>query len=122
MLFFCYLLISGCPGSSSLGLSLVEVHGLLVKVASLCRAQVPGTQTSVVATHGLSCSEICGIFLDQGLKPCPLHWQADSYPLYRQGSPNVVDTDTLSFCFRPFYIFQTNQSTNQRLETLNEMT
>ena len=23
----------------------------------------------------------CGIFLDQGSDPCPLHWQADSYPL-----------------------------------------
>ena len=28
----------------------------------------------------------CGIFLDQGLNPCPLHWQAYSYPLH-QGSP-----------------------------------
>ena len=35
MLFFYYLLIFGCPGSSSLGLSLVEVPGLLVKVVSL---------------------------------------------------------------------------------------
>ena len=28
-----------------------------------------------------------GIFLDQGLNVCPLHWQADSYPLCHQGSP-----------------------------------
>ena len=21
----------------------------------------------------------CGVFLDQGLNPCPLHWQADSF-------------------------------------------
>ena len=28
--------------------------------------------------HGLSCSAACWIFLDQGLNPCPLHWQADS--------------------------------------------
>ena len=28
--------------------------------------------------HGLSCPAECGIFLDQGLDPCPLHWQADS--------------------------------------------
>ena len=27
--------------------------------------------------HGLSCSAACGIFLDQGSNPCPLHWQAD---------------------------------------------
>ena len=29
----------------------------------------------------------CGIFLDQGSNPCPLHWQADSLPLRHQGSP-----------------------------------
>ena len=25
----------------------------------------------------LSCSVVCGAFQDQGLTPCPLHWQAD---------------------------------------------
>ena len=29
---------------------------------------------------------VCGIFLDQGSNPWPLHWQADSYPWYCQGS------------------------------------
>ena len=33
---------------------------------------------SVVVAHGLSCSAACGIFPDQGLNPCPLHWLADS--------------------------------------------
>ena len=33
---------------------------------------------SVVVVHGLSCSIACGIFLDQGYNPCPLHWWADS--------------------------------------------
>ena len=28
-----------------------------------------------------------GIFPDQGLDLCLLHWQVDSYPLYHQGSP-----------------------------------
>ena len=42
---------------------------------------------SVVVAHGLSCSVACGIFLDQGSKPYPLHWQADSQPLRHQGSP-----------------------------------
>ena len=37
--------------------------------------------------HGLSCSMVCGIFLDQGSNPWPLYWQADSYPRYCQGSP-----------------------------------
>ena len=42
---------------------------------------------SVVVAHGASCSAACGIFPDQGLNPCPLHWQADSQPLRHQGSP-----------------------------------
>ena len=25
-----------------------------------------------------ACSMACGIFLDQGSNPCPLHWQVDS--------------------------------------------
>ena len=42
---------------------------------------------SVIVAHGPSCSAACGIFPDQGLNPCPLHWQADSQPLCHQGSP-----------------------------------
>ena len=38
-------------------------------------------ETSVVVMHRLSCSVACGIFLDQGSNPCPLHFQRDSYPL-----------------------------------------
>ena len=30
-----------------------------------------------------------GIFIDQGLNLCPLHWQVDSYPLHHQRSPNM---------------------------------
>ena len=40
--------------------------------------------------HRLSCSVACGIFLDQGSNPCSLHWQADSYPLHHQGSPQQL--------------------------------
>ena len=29
----------------------------------------------------------CGIFLNQGSNPCPLHWQVDSQPWHHQGSP-----------------------------------
>ena len=39
---------------------------------------------------GLSCPEASGIFLDQGLNPCPLHWQTDSSPLDHQGSLALV--------------------------------
>jgi hypothetical protein len=42
-----------------------------------------------VVERGLSCPMACGIFLEQGLNPCPLHWQADSYPLCHQGSPLI---------------------------------
>ena len=34
---------------------------------------------------GFSCSTACGIFSDQELNPCLLHWQADSLPLRHQG-------------------------------------
>ena len=33
---------------------------------------------SVVAELRLSCPRACGIFLDQGSNPSPLHWQVDS--------------------------------------------
>ena len=68
---------------------------------SCCRARALGTRASVVVAHrlqsagsvvvahGLSCSVACGIFLDQGSNPCPLHWQADSQPLHHQGSPHL---------------------------------
>ena len=31
----------------------------------------------------------CGVFPDQGLNLCPLHWLADSYSLRHQGSPDL---------------------------------
>ena len=39
----------------------------------------------VLVEHGLSCSTACGIFPDQDLNLCPLHWQVDSLPLSHQG-------------------------------------
>ena len=30
-----------------------------------------------------------GIFLSQGLSPCPMHWQVGSYPLKHQGCPKT---------------------------------
>ena len=57
---------------------------------SCCAAQALGAQASVpvarglqsagsaAVAHGPSCSAACGILLDQGWNPCPLHWQADS--------------------------------------------
>ena len=78
---------------------LVAVHGLFSSCGawashccgfSCCRAQALGVRASVVVARGLqsagsvvvvhrlSCSAACGIFPDQGLNLCPLHWQVDS--------------------------------------------
>ena len=46
--------------------------------------------SSVVVANGLSCSIACGIFQDQGSKPCSLHWQADFHPLHHQGGLNAI--------------------------------
>ena len=73
--------------------SLVEVHGLRIVVASRCKAQILVAQASAFVACGLSnCSSCvlehwlgscghwpscfmgCGIFPDQGLNPCVLHW------------------------------------------------
>ena len=54
---------------------------------SCCRAWTPGALASAAVAHRLSCPVACGIFPDQGSNPCPLNWQADSYPLGHQGSP-----------------------------------
>ena len=69
----------GHSSSRCAGLSLSRP--LLLRSAGSRRAG------SVVVAHGPSCSVACGIFPDQGLNPCPLHWQADSQPLRHQGSP-----------------------------------
>ena len=105
---FIYLFIFGCLGSSLLcaGFSLVAASRgysslrcagfslqwllLLRSIGSRCTGFSScgswaqqlwlGLQSagSVVVVYGLSCSAACGIFPDQGLNPCPLHWQVDS--------------------------------------------
>ena len=74
-------LVAASGGHSSLlcaGLSLSR-HLLLWSTGAGCAG-------SAVVAHGPSRSAACGIFPDQGLNPCPLHWQADSQPLHHQGS------------------------------------
>ena len=61
--------------------------GLSLSRPLLLRSTGSRRAGSVVVAHGLSCSEACGIFPDQGSNPCPLHRQADSQPLCHQGSP-----------------------------------
>ena len=54
---------------------------------SCCRAHAPGPRASAAVRHWLCCLAACRIILDQGSNLHPLDWQADSYPLYHQGSP-----------------------------------
>ena len=72
-----FSLVSECRDSS-----LVVVHGLLIAVASFVAehvgsvAEAPGFKSicSIVVARGLCCSTVCGIFLNQGSNPCPIHW------------------------------------------------
>ena len=73
--------------------------GLSLSRPLLLRSTGSRRAGSVVVAHGPSCSVACGIFPDQGSNPCPLHWQADSQPLRRQGSPG-------SSVFADVYMFE----------------
>ena len=103
-LFILFFFIFGCVGSSFLCegfLQLRQVGATLHRGARAShdrglslRSTGSRRAGSVVVAHGPSCSAACGIFPDQGLNPCPLHWQADPQPLCHQGSPEF-----------PFYSF-----------------
>ena len=99
--YFIYLFIFGCVGSSfsvrklslvvaSGGHSSSRCAGLSLSRPLLLRSTGSRRAGSVVVAHGPSCSAACGIFLDQGSNPSPLHWQADSQPLCHQGGPEYV--------------------------------
>ena len=69
----------------------IAVHGFPIVVVSLVAEQgLQGMWPSAVAVPRFSCSAACRIFPDQGLNPYLLHWQADSYPLYHQGSLSFI--------------------------------
>ena len=60
----------------------------LQPVVSLAAAHGPWSAlASAVVAHRLGCSAAYGVFSDQGLSMCLLHWLLDSHPLYNQGSP-----------------------------------
>ena len=71
-----------CVGFSLQWLLLFQKTGSRAHGLSSC--------SSVFVAHGLSCHVACGIFLNQGLNPCRLHWQVDSLPQSHQGSPNSL--------------------------------
>ena len=81
---FCARAFSSCSERRPL---FIALHGPLTVAASPVGSTGSRRAGSVVVAHGPSCSAACGIFLDQGSNPCPLHWQADSQPLRHQGSP-----------------------------------
>ena len=83
--FFKTLFIYGALGPSLLlhvgflelwraGAPLQLGDGLLTVVTSLVVEPWLSSTGLVVVAHRLSCSEACGIFPDQGLNPCLLHW------------------------------------------------
>ena len=49
--------------------------------SKVCRLQQLWHTGSGVAAYGFSCPEACGIFLDQGSNPSPLHRHVDSQTL-----------------------------------------
>ena len=67
----------------------IAVRGSHYRGLSLQRTGSRRAGSAAVA-HGPSRSAACGILPDQGSKPRPLHWQADSQPLSHQGSPGVA--------------------------------
>ena len=87
---FICLFIYGCSGSSLVhGLfssHAMQALGARASVVVVCGLNNCGSQALepglVAVAHGLSRSEACGIFPDQGSNP----WQEDSWPLSHQGS------------------------------------
>ena len=78
------------PVAASRGHSSSQCAGLSLSQPLLLRSTGFRRAGSVVVAHGPSCSAACGILPDQGLNPCPLHWQVDSQPLRHQGSPEAI--------------------------------
>ena len=67
----------GCASGVSLGV--VSRGSSVAVVASLAEEhRLQGMWAAAVVAHGLSCPMACGIFLEQGLDPCPLPCQANS--------------------------------------------
>ena len=68
---------------------------------------LPGSKAQAQQCTGLvACT--CGIFLNQGQNPCPLHCQADSYPLYHYWvaflKEHFLKTKN-RFTFSPFFMY-----------------
>ena len=92
LLLSCIVQASHCGGASHWG---AQAYGMQ---APLAGARGPRSRGSRAPEHrlrscgkGLSCSAVSGIFPDQGLNLCFLHWQVDSLSLSHQGSPEKLN-------------------------------
>lgn len=72
-----FYFIFGCAGSSRCD----------VVAAPASEHRHLAARAPALVEHRLSCSVARGVFLDQGLNACPLHWQMDSQSLDHQRSP-----------------------------------
>ena len=73
-LFFAVASLIAEGGMKSMQASVVVVPRLLIT-------------GSIIVVHLQRYFEACGIFPDQGMNPCLLHWQIDSLPMSHQGRP-----------------------------------
>ena len=115
---FCVRAFSSCGKRGPL---FITVRGPLTIVASLVaehRLQTRRLSNCGSRAQSLPSLAACGIFPDQGLNPCPLHWQADSQPLRHQGSPKhyafkqpVVTEEIKKY-------LQTNENGNTMIQNL----
>ena len=94
----------GCGGFSRRS---AQAQGTRARQLMLLGSRAQTGSTAVA--HGLSRSSPGGIFPDQGVKPCLLHWQADSSPLSHQGSllngisfVSLVDVNWYNYCGKWF--------------------
>ena len=83
-------LLSSCSVGFSFQWLLLSRAPALGCVGSVVEAPGPQSTDPVVVVHGLSCSVVCGTLLDQGSKPCLLHWHMGSLPVSHQESPFCI--------------------------------
>ena len=77
---------SHCGGFSCCRAQALGARASVTAVRRLCRLALRpwSVYALVVVAHELSCFSAHRIFPDQGLNPCPLHRQVDSYSLHLQ--------------------------------------
>ena len=81
-IFGCVVFVAVCGLSlvvASGGYSICDVQASHCGGFSCCRAWAWGCMGSEVVAHGPGCPKACGIFLEEGLNPCPLHWKVTNF-------------------------------------------